>query len=60
MTEQTLPPLLSHDWAAGVREGMPVLLCQRGGCRMAWWPDRREPRSTCTGERAPGRMRGLS
>ncbi len=36
-----------HRWTADVRGDQPVMTCTNAGCRIVWWPDRNEPRSTC-------------
>jgi hypothetical protein len=45
--------MTGHKWTRrGVIKGIYVLFCGNRSCRVIWWCNRREPRSTCRGTRA--------
>ncbi len=44
--------MTEHVWTAGVKNNQPVLTCANSPCRIVWWPDRRQPKSSCTGRPA--------
>lgn len=41
--------MTAHAWQPSVRKGQPILRCRNVGCKVVWWPDRKEPKSACHG-----------